>query len=134
MTASVRKQRSGLRSGRRSPPSPPPALRHLSLMHPEKLGAKLRGAPGAAGPSPPPALPPRYTGMGGDAAAAVPGPPRCAAGPLPASSPRLRERPEKTDLMGCLPFCSLRCQQQKNRMVAMVPSSSRSKKRAHWML
>jgi hypothetical protein len=49
-------------------------------------------------------------------------------------SPRLRGRPEKTDFIGCLPFWSLRCQQQKNTMVAMVPSSSSRRKRAHWML
>lgn len=50
------------------------------------------------------------------------------------ASPRLRERPEKTDFMGCLPFWSLRCQQQKKTMVAMVPSRSSRRKRAHWML
>lgn len=50
------------------------------------------------------------------------------------SSPLLLERPEKTDFIGCLPFWSLRCQQQKKMMVAMVPSRSNKRKRAHWML
>lgn len=49
-------------------------------------------------------------------------------------SPLLLERPEKTDFIGCLPFWSLRCQQQKKMMVAMVPSRSNKRKRAHWML
>lgn len=48
--------------------------------------------------------------------------------------PLLLERPEKTDFIGCLPFWSLRCQQQKKTMVAMVPSRSNKRKRAHWML
>lgn len=49
-------------------------------------------------------------------------------------SPRLLGRPESTDFIGCFPLRSLRCQQQKNKIVAIVPSKSNSSSSTHWML
>lgn len=49
-------------------------------------------------------------------------------------SPRLLGRPESTDFIGCFPLRSLRCQQQKNKIVAIVPSKSNNKSNTHWIL
>lgn len=49
-------------------------------------------------------------------------------------SPRLFGRPESTDFIGCFPLWSLRCQQQKNRIVAIVPSKSSNNSSTHWIL
>lgn len=49
-------------------------------------------------------------------------------------SPRLLERPESTDFIGCFPLRSLRCQQQKNKIVAIVPSKSNNNSSTHWIL
>ncbi len=49
-------------------------------------------------------------------------------------SPRLLVRPESTDFIGCFPLRSLRCQQQKNKIVAIVPSKSNNKSSTHWIL
>ena len=49
-------------------------------------------------------------------------------------SPRLLVRPESTDFIGCFPLRSLRCQQQKNKIVAIVPSKSSNSSSTHWML
>lgn len=49
-------------------------------------------------------------------------------------SPRFLGRPESTDFIGCFPLRSLRCQQQKNKIVAMVPSKSSNNSNTHWIL
>lgn len=51
------------------------------------------------------------------------------------NSPRLLERPpERTDFIGCFPSRSLRCQQQKNKIVAIVPIRSSNKSSTYWIL
>jgi len=49
-------------------------------------------------------------------------------------SPRLLERLVSTDFMGIFSLRSFRCQQQRNRIVATVPSKSNNSNNTHWIL
>lgn len=49
-------------------------------------------------------------------------------------SPRLLVRPESTDFIGCFPLRIRRCQQHKNKIVAIVPSKSSNSRSTHWTL
>lgn len=49
-------------------------------------------------------------------------------------SPRLLVRPESTDFIGCFPSRIRRCQQHKNKIVAIVPSKRSNNSSTHWIL